>query len=98
MATYLVLGHYTDQGIRNVDKTIERVDAFKGMARKMGVRVQQVLWTMGPFDMCLLVDAPDDQVASALTLKVGMLGNVKTQTVRAFDAKDMAGVLGKLGG
>lgn len=97
MATYLVLGNFTDQGIRNVEKTIERVDAFKSMARKMGVKVQQVLWTMGAFDICLTVDAPDEQTVSALTLKVGMLGNVKTQTVRAFDAKEMAGVLGKLG-
>jgi len=96
MPTYIVLGQFTEQGIRNVKDTTQRADAFKEMAKKAGATVKEVYWTLGPYDIATIVDAPDDVSASALFLSVGSLGNVKTQTLRAFTADEMAKVLGKM--
>ena len=60
MATFVVLGYFTDQGIRNAKETTKRADAFKEMARKIGVTVKDVYWTLGPFDIVAVCEAPDD--------------------------------------
>jgi hypothetical protein len=39
MATYIVLGQFTDQGIRNVADTSKRADAAKELAKKVGAKV-----------------------------------------------------------
>jgi uncharacterized protein with GYD domain len=48
MPTYIVLGQFTDQGIRNVKETTKRAEAFKAMAKKAGATVKEVYWTLGP--------------------------------------------------
>jgi uncharacterized protein with GYD domain len=96
MATYVVLGNFTDQGIRNAKDSPKRADAFKDMAKKSGVTVKEVFWTQGQYDIVTIVEAPDDVSATALALSVGALGNVRTQTLRAFSAADMKKVIGKM--
>lgn len=96
MATYIVLGQFTDQGIRNVKDTAKRAEALKQMAKKVGATVKEVYWTMGQYDVATIVEAPDDASATALFLSIGALGNVRTQTLRAFSAAEMTGILGKM--
>jgi uncharacterized protein with GYD domain len=96
MATFVVLGCFTDQGVRGAKDTAKRADAFKEMARKMGVTVKDVYWTLGQFDIVAICDAPDDQTASALAFSVGALGNVRTQALRAFSQSEMGAILGKM--
>jgi uncharacterized protein with GYD domain len=96
MATYVVLGNFTDQGIRNAKDSPKRADAFKDMAKKSGVTVKEVFWTQGQYDVVTIVEAPDDVSATALALSVGALGNIRTQTLRAFSAADMKKVIGKM--
>jgi uncharacterized protein with GYD domain len=96
MATYVVLGNFTDQGIRNVKDSPKRADAFKDMAKKSGVTVKEVFWTQGQYDVVTIVEAPDDVSATALALSVGALGNIRTQTLRAFSGADMKKVIGKM--
>jgi uncharacterized protein with GYD domain len=96
MATYIVLGHFTDQGIRDVKKTTRRAEAFKAMAEKAGVTVKEVYWTLGQYDLASIVDAPDDASVNTLLLSVGALGNIRTQTLRAFSADEMGQILAKL--
>ncbi len=95
MATYLVLGHFTDQGIRNFEETTKRAEAVRGMAGKLGATVKELYWTMGEYDIATIVEAPDDERATAFALSVGALGNVRTQTLRAFTADEMSGILGR---
>lgn len=97
MALYIVLGQFTDQGIRNVKDTPKRADALKGMAQKVGATVKEVYWTMGQYDIVTIVDAPDDAAVTALLLSVGGLGNVRTQSMRAFTATEMGQILGRIG-
>jgi uncharacterized protein with GYD domain len=97
MATYIVLGQFTDQGIRNVKDTGKRAEALKDMAKKAGASIKEVYWTIGQYDIVTIVDAPDDVSFTALMLTVGGLGNVRTQSLRAFTAPEMSSILARLG-
>ena len=96
MALYVLLLNFTDQGVRTVRETVKRADAFKALAEKKGVKVHTLLWTLGQHDVVSIVEAADDLAATALSLSVSEMGNVKTQTLRAFDAADMSQILGKM--
>ena len=96
MATYIVLGQFTDQGVRNVKETTKRAEAFKAMAKKAGATVKDLYWTLGQYDLVTVMEAPDDVSATALLLSVGALGNIRTQALRAFSADEMGRVLGKM--
>ena len=96
MATYIVLGQFTDQGIRNVKDTPKRADALKEMAKKAGATVKDVYWTLGQYDVVTVIDAPDDASLTGLLLSVGVLGNIRTQALRAFSADEMGQILRKM--
>jgi uncharacterized protein with GYD domain len=96
MATYIILANFTEQGIRNVKESPNRADAFRDMARKAGVTVKEHYWTLGAHDIVAIVEAPDDIAVTALGLSTGALGNVRTQTLRAFSKAEMATILGKM--
>jgi uncharacterized protein with GYD domain len=84
MPTYVMLASFTEQGIRNIKDSPKRADAFKNTAKKAGATVKEVFWTLGQYDVVAIVEAPDDVTMTALGLATGKLGNVRTQTLRAF--------------
>ena len=93
MAHYVVLASFTDQGIRGVKDTTKRANAFREMAQKMGASIKDIYWTLGSFDVVLTMEAPNDETATAILTKAGSLGNLKSQTLRAFDEKEMDSIL-----
>jgi uncharacterized protein with GYD domain len=97
MATFIALGNFTDQGIRNVKDTVKRADAVKEAAQKAGVTMKDIMWTLGAHDMVVTFEAPDDAAMTAFALAVGAAGNVRTQTLRAFNRSEMSAILAKLG-
>lgn len=96
MPTYIVLVHFTDQGIRNVKQTAERAKVLTAAAARLGVKVKETYWTMGAYDAVLTAEAPDDETMTALALSAGALGNIRTETMRAYSADDMNRILAKL--
>jgi uncharacterized protein with GYD domain len=96
MALYVILANFTDQGVRNIKDTPKRAEAFKAMAEKSGVKIHSLLWTLGQHDVITIAEADDDIAATALNLSVAALGNIRTQTLRAFDAADMAKIIAKM--
>jgi uncharacterized protein with GYD domain len=96
MATYILLASFTDQGIRKIKDSPKRADAFKDMAKKCGATVKDVFWTLGEYDIVAVVEAPDDTSITALGLSSSALGNVRTQTLRAFTQADMKTIIGKM--
>jgi uncharacterized protein with GYD domain len=96
MAMYVSLLQFTDQGIRTVKDTIKRAEAATAEAEKMSIKITDAFWTMGAYDVVLLLDAPNDETVSAFSLKIGSLGNVKSQTMRAFRREEMESVLAKI--
>ncbi len=98
MATFLTTVRFTSQGMRDIQATCQRADALHSMAAKMGVEMKHIFWTLGAFDGAVLFEAPDDETASAFMLKIGSLGNVTTQTMRAYEAAEMERILAKISG
>jgi uncharacterized protein with GYD domain len=96
MHTYLIIGTFTDQGIRSVKDTTKRAEALRETAKKTGVTVRDIFWTLGQYDVVAILNAPDDEAVTALVLSIGALGNVRVQTLRAFSENEMAGVLSKM--
>ena len=95
MPTFISLVSFTDQGIRAVKDSPDRFNAFKTMAEKMGVTIKGIYYTIGTCDMVTIVEGPED-VVTAVLLKVGSLGNVRSQTMRAFSVDEMRNMLAKI--
>ncbi|TIT82853.1 MAG: GYD domain-containing protein, partial [Mesorhizobium sp.] len=85
MSHYVILVNFTEQGAKSIKDTVKRAEAFKAMAADSGVKVNSLLWTLGQHDVVATVEANDDIAATALSLSVASLGNVRTQTLKAFD-------------
>jgi uncharacterized protein with GYD domain len=97
MATYITLANFIDQGIKSVRDSTKRADAVKEAAKKFGATMPQIYWTMGQYDLVAVVEAPDDMSATAFALAIGIAGNIRGQTLRAFNKDEMNGILTKLG-
>jgi uncharacterized protein with GYD domain len=96
MAMYVSLVKFTDQGIHNVKDTVKRYEAAISLAEKMGMKIVQPLWTMGAYDVVVILEAPNDETMSAFSLKIGSMGSVKTHTLRAFTKDEMENILANL--
>jgi uncharacterized protein with GYD domain len=96
MAHYILLASYTEQGIKGIKETVKRTEAVKNLAKKSGVTMKESYWTLGAYDVVAVFEAADDETMTAFSLSIAKLGNVKTQTLRAFSDKEMTGILGKM--
>jgi uncharacterized protein with GYD domain len=97
MAKYVILANWTEQGVKDAPQTADRANKVEELVGQMGGSVDLLLWTMGRYDIVAVVTAPSDEVASAIVLKVNGLGNVRGETLRAFTADEVAGIVGNLG-
>ena len=89
MATYIALVNFTDQGVRHIRQTTERAKGLVNAAANLGIKIKDIYWTMGAFDAVFTADAPDDETITAFALSMASLGNIRTQTLRAFSADEM---------
>lgn len=95
MATYFTLINFTPQGLQNIHESPHRATAFKVAAKKAGVKVTHIFWTLGEFDGAILFEARDDAAATGLMLSLAGLGNVHTKTLRAFNAAEFSEIVAK---
>ena len=98
MATFISTIKFTAAGIKAICETTKRAASLKAAAKKMGIKVTNVFWTLGAYDGLLVFEAPDDGTATALMRHLGMSVNVQTTTARAFTAAEMDGILAKMSG
>src|SRR5262245_62040214 len=98
MPTCITTIRFSEQGIQAIGETTKRSAALKSTAKKLGVKIRDVYWTLGAYDGLLIFEAPDDETATALLLKLGSGGNVQTTTARAFTASEMDSILAKMSG
>lgn len=97
MTTYIMLANWTDQGARNVKDSPRRLDAAKKALEDVGGEFKSFFMTMGDIDMVGVYEAPDDAVAARFTLQVGQLGNIRTQTLKAFPESAYREIIASLG-
>jgi uncharacterized protein with GYD domain len=96
MVTYVVLAKFTDQGAKTAKDSPKRAEAFKQMAKTFGVTVKDIFWTQGRYDIVTVVDAPDELSATALNLSLSALGNIRTESLRAFSSAEMMIIVAKM--
>jgi uncharacterized protein with GYD domain len=96
MPTYIATVKFTPQGVAAIKDTGKRAGAFKNAAKKLGVKVTDLYWTLGPFDGLVIMEADNEQAITAAMLQLAAQGNVQTQTSRAFNAGEIEKVVGRL--
>ena len=96
MATYIVLSSFTEQGIRSVKNTTKRAEEVREMAKRYGVTAKDIYWTLGSHDVVAIFESPDDASITAFGLALGSMGNVRTETLRAFSKDEVDRILAKL--
>jgi uncharacterized protein with GYD domain len=84
MTTYVMLANWTEQGIQKAKDSPRRLDVAKKALKDMSGEIKSFYLTMGEYDMVVILEAPDDAVAARFSLQLGMLGNVRTRTLKAF--------------
>jgi uncharacterized protein with GYD domain len=97
MAKYILLGNWTDQGIRDVKNTVKRSRAARETFAAMGVNAREWFFTLGQYDVVLTVDAPDDETLTRACLVLAMQGNLRTTTLRGFGEKEMETIVDAIG-
>ena len=96
MPTYISLVKWTDQGIRNIKESPQRLHAFKKAAEAAGGKVIGFYLTMGRYDMVLISDFPSDEVSATLVLSTASGGNVRTETMKAFPEDEYRHIIAKV--
>jgi uncharacterized protein with GYD domain len=93
MPHYIILFNFTDEGLRNVKDTIRRAEAFKAAVEKAGGKFVSEYYTFGRYDIVTTVEAPDDQTMMSIMLSTGSLGNVRSETLKAFSMSEAGKVI-----
>jgi uncharacterized protein with GYD domain len=96
MPTYVSLVRYSDQGIRNIKESASRLDAAKKVYQAAGGELKQFFLLMGQYDILIISEAPNDEAAGKVALTLGSLGNVRTESFRAFTETEFRKLIGSL--
>ena len=97
MPTYVLLANWTEQGIRGVKELPRRLDTAKKALKDMGGEFKSVFLTLGDYDLVVIYEAPDDAVAARFNLQLGMQGNIRTRTMKAFPEAAYREIITSLG-
>jgi len=92
LSNFVVLGNWTEQGIKNVKDVPERVVNARKMVEKAGGKMQ-FFTTMGKYDFVLVVEIPKDEDMAAILLCQGSMGNIRTITMKAWTETEAAKML-----
>jgi uncharacterized protein with GYD domain len=96
MATYISLVQFTDKGIHSAKETTQRVGDWAAKVQSKGVTIKQMYWTLGHYDQVCVFEAPNDETAASVLLSADILGNIRTQTLRAFTSAEMEKILANI--
>ncbi|MDR6662570.1 MULTISPECIES: GYD domain-containing protein [Tardiphaga] len=97
MTTYIMLANWTDQGVQHVKDSPRRLDLAKKALKDMDGEFKSFFLTMGDYDIVAVYEAPDDAVAARFNLQLGMLGNIRTRTLKAFPETAYREIIKSLG-
>ena len=96
MPNYVILVNWTDQGIKNVKDSVERAISFEGAIEKAGGKSLGVYYTIGRYDIVVIVEAPSDEAIASVLYRTASLGNIRTETLKAFSMGEAANIIEKL--
>jgi len=93
MPAYVTLFNFTEQGVRTAKDTAQRAKAARAAWEKAGGNFVGIWWLLGSYDGIVIHEAPDDETATRLLLQIGMLGNIRTTTMRAFGEEEIGKII-----
>jgi uncharacterized protein with GYD domain len=96
VATFVVLGKMTDQGVRNIKELPKLVRENMQRGEALGMSVKGWYLTQGEYDFVVVVEAPDAETQAVQALGIAMRGNSRTNTMRAFPLEEMERIIAKL--
>ena len=97
MSTYILLTNYTEKGLHEIEDSPNRLDMFKELCKQHGGRIVSTYMTMGPYDLVIIVELPDDATLARLALMGGKAGDTRTVTLKAFTEDEYREIIGSLG-
>lgn len=97
MTTYIMLANWTEQGMKGVKDSPKRLDTAKKALKEMDGEFKAFFLTMGDYDIVAVYEAPDDAVAARFNLQLGLLGNIRTRTLKAFPENAYREIINSLG-
>jgi uncharacterized protein with GYD domain len=95
MPRYVTLINWTEKGIAGFKDSVDRYEAAQQQFEGLGVQFVDIYWTLGEHDIVSVIEAPDDETATAALLALGSQGNLRTRTMRAFSRDEMRAVIDK---
>lgn len=95
MARFVILVNLTDQGIRDVKQSPQRAEAFKALAENFDVTIESVYYTVGEFDMVVIVEGEEQSVVASM-LATNEFGNIRTQAMLAYSIDEMNAITAML--
>jgi len=96
MPFYVVLGSWTEEGIRNVRMSPQRGEEVRKAVERAGGKVHQLLYTMGAYDFVTVLELPSDEAANQFLLHSGMQGFARTTTLKGWTATEFGHLVAKL--
>ena len=84
MPTYISLIRFTQKGMETIKEAPERLDAAKERFRAAGGELKAFYLVTGEYDAVAISELPNDEAAARLALATGAMGNVRTESLRAF--------------
>jgi uncharacterized protein with GYD domain len=85
---YILLINWTEQGISKIKGSSDRYNSFKASLEKASGKLIGLYYTFGEYDVVIIIEAPNDETVMSLMLKVGLAGNVRTKTLKAFSTEE----------
>ncbi len=95
MVHFIILGNWTDQGVRNLKDVSKQIEAAKQMLEQAGGK-QHLYFTMGEYDFVVIAEAPNDETMVKFLLSIGNQGNDRTKTLKAWTDADAPKILAQL--
>ena len=96
MPTYITLIKFTDQGSRNIKKTLKDQEEAIKNGEKMGAKFVGVYTVMGEYDVVTIFECPSDEVALTGVMAASADGNIRTTTLRAFTQEEFREIVNKM--
>ena len=96
MSTYIILINWTDQGIRTVKESPQRLATAKKVIEAAGGKMTGFYLTMGRYDMIAIAEAPNDESVATIMLGLGSGGGIRTETMKAFTEDQYREIIAKV--
>jgi uncharacterized protein with GYD domain len=97
MPHFVTLMNWTEQGVKNFRDSVDRAEAARTALKTQGIALEQIYYTIGPYDLVCVLDAPDPETLTAALLNLAAQGNLRTTTLRGFTTDEMRSVIAKAG-